>query len=222
MVEAYKMLEIISIEVRINSKDILLMGIYRPPKQSGNLSYSHYLESLKYQTHILIGDLNLDRTRPERRESKLLTDLEEVRNVWSPDQKSYTCIWNSKLTFKTLKNALWFWRTEQGSGQCSLECCRDVRFGRWTVRHLETIFESVLDKHMHGKKMRVRDKDIPYMTEEWKEAIKNKRKHAQVFAHRHMLKTGHSKRRAIEAYWATKWEEPKQKPKKFTRPFSRS
>ena len=62
--------------------------------------------------------------------------------------------------------------------------------------------------------MRVRDKDIPYMTEEWKEAIKNKRKHAQVFARRHMLKTGHSKRRAIEAYWATKWEEPKQKPKK--------
>ena len=81
MVQAYKMLEIISLEVRINSTDILLMGIYRPPKQSGNLSYSHYLEPLKYQTHILIGDLNLDRTRPERREGKLLTDLEEVRGL---------------------------------------------------------------------------------------------------------------------------------------------
>ena len=75
----------------------------------------------------------------------------------------------------------------------------DEQYDTW-----KTIFESVLDKHMHGKKMRVRDKDIPYMTEEWKEAIKNKRKHAQVFARRHMLKTGHSKRRAIEAYWATK------------------
>ena len=30
------------------------------------------------QTYILIGDLNLDRMRPERREGKLLTDLEEV------------------------------------------------------------------------------------------------------------------------------------------------
>ena len=46
----------------------------------------------------------------------------------------------------------------------------------------KTIFESVLDKHMPKKKMRVRDKDIPYMTEEWKKAIKNKRKYAQVFA----------------------------------------
>ena len=36
MVKAYKTLEIIAMEVRINSKDILLMGIYRPPKQSGN------------------------------------------------------------------------------------------------------------------------------------------------------------------------------------------
>ena len=40
MVKAYNTLEIIAIEVRINSKDILLMGMYRPPKQSGNLSYS--------------------------------------------------------------------------------------------------------------------------------------------------------------------------------------
>ena len=47
MVKAYKTLEILAIEVRIDSKDILLMGIYRPPKQSGNLSYSHYLERVE-------------------------------------------------------------------------------------------------------------------------------------------------------------------------------
>ena len=40
MAKAYKTLEIIAIEVIIDSKDIRLMGIYRPLKQSGNLSYS--------------------------------------------------------------------------------------------------------------------------------------------------------------------------------------
>ena len=46
----------------------------------------------------------------------------------------------------------------------------------------KTIFESVLDKHMPKKKMRVRQKDLPHMTEEWQMAIRNKRKYAQLFA----------------------------------------
>ena len=45
---------------------------------------------------------------------------------------------------------------------------------------LKTIFESVLDKHMPKKKKR--QKDVPHMTEEWKMAIRNKRKYAQLFA----------------------------------------
>lgn len=46
----------------------------------------------------------------------------------------------------------------------------------------KTIFESVLDKHMPKKKMKVRQKDVPHMTEEWQMAIRNKRKYAQLFA----------------------------------------
>ena len=70
------------------------MGVYRPPKQSGNLSYSHYLSeyieeelncdictwaSLKYQTYILIGDLNVDRRRPECREGNGMYDHQTER-----------------------------------------------------------------------------------------------------------------------------------------------
>ena len=46
----------------------------------------------------------------------------------------------------------------------------------------KTIFESVLDKYTPKKKMRVRQKDVPRMTEEWQMAIRNKRKYAQLFA----------------------------------------
>ena len=46
----------------------------------------------------------------------------------------------------------------------------------------KTIFESVLDKYTPKKKMRVRQKDVPHMTEEWQMAIRNKGKYAQLFA----------------------------------------
>ena len=49
----------------------------------------------------------------------------------------------------------------------------DDQYDAWT-----TIFESVLDKHMPKKKMRVRQKDVPYMTDDWKMAIRKKRKYA--------------------------------------------
>ena len=39
----------------------------------------------------------------------------------------------------------------------------------------KTIFERVLDKHMPEKKMRVRQKDVPYMTDDWKMAIRKKK-----------------------------------------------
>ena len=43
------------------------------------------------------------------------------------------------------------------------------------------LFESILDEHATRKKMRVRDKDVSYMTNEWKRAIKNKRKYAKMY-----------------------------------------
>ena len=41
----------------------------------------------------------------------------------------------------------------------------------------------MLDKHMPLKSMRVREKDVPYITAEWKQAIRKKRK----FAKRHKI-----------------------------------
>ncbi|KAL9964953.1 hypothetical protein ACROYT_G028670 [Oculina patagonica] len=94
----------------------------------------------------------------------------------------------------------------------------------------KTIFESVLDKHMPKKKMRVRQKDVPYMTEKWKMAIRNKRKYAQMFAQNRSLENWELKRkwrnlatkerrRAIKAYWAQKSEELRKKPRDFYKTF---
>ena len=70
------------------------MGIYRPPRQSSESSCSSYIEkleeelneicmwaSLQKQLVILLGDLNMDRLRPETREGKILKDLEDVHGV---------------------------------------------------------------------------------------------------------------------------------------------
>ena len=61
----------------------------------------------------------------------------------------------------------------------------DDQYDAWT-----TIFESALDKHMPKKKMRVRQKDVPYMTDDWKMAIRKKRKYAQLFAQNQTQETG--------------------------------
>ena len=97
----------------------------------------------------------------------------------------------------------------------------------------KSVFETVIDKHMPTKKMRVREKDIPYMTEDWKKAIKNKRKYAQLFARSRTPENWELKRkwrnlatkerrRAIKAYWASKSDELKQKPRDFYKTFQPS
>ena len=44
------------------------------------------------------------------------------------------------------------------------------------------LFESVVNLHAPLKSKRVREKDIPYMTQEWKKALREKRKYAIKFA----------------------------------------
>ena len=39
-----------------------------------------------------------------------------------------------------------------------------------------TLLRNVVDDHLPFKKMRVRDKDVPYMTTGWKQAIRAKRR----------------------------------------------
>lgn len=89
----------------------------------------------------------------------------------------------------------------------------------------------VLDRHMPVRKMRVREKDAPYITAEWKEAIRKKRK----FAKRHKrLQTEESlekmrywrntatrlRRRAIKNYWRAKADDLKENPRSFYKAFA--
>ena len=46
----------------------------------------------------------------------------------------------------------------------------------------KSLFNSVAEEHMPTKKMRFR-RDVPYMTAEWRKAIKMKRTYAKQFAH---------------------------------------
>lgn len=59
----------------------------------------------------------------------------------------------------------------------------DEKYDYWRA-----LFESIVDKHAPMKKKRVREKDIPYMTAEWKQAIRNKRKYAVHFAKNRLLR----------------------------------
>ena len=94
--KTYKTLEVIAVEVKIGSNDLLVLSIYRPPKQKrkGNESSLQDLKSVEEelnhicqwacfqkQSVIILGDLNLDRLRLDRAEGKLLKDLEEVNNL---------------------------------------------------------------------------------------------------------------------------------------------
>ena len=95
---------------------------------------------------------------------------------------------------------------------------------------METIFESVLDKHVPKMKMRVRQKDAAYVTEEWKVAIRNKRKYAQLLAQNRTLENWElkrkwrnfatkDKRRAIKVHWAQKSDELRKRPRDFYKTF---
>ena len=48
--------------------------------------------------------------------------------------------------------------------------------------HWETLVGTIMDEHMPKKRVRVRKTDVLYMTTDWGQAIRNKRKYAQVYA----------------------------------------
>ena len=56
-------------------------------------------------------------------------------------------------------------------------CSADDQYDYW-----KGLFESIVDKHALIKWKRVREKDTPFMTPEWKQAIRDKRKFAIFFA----------------------------------------
>ena len=69
---------------------MVIIGIYRPPKAlcgdyqtslESELSYVCNWASLKSNSVVVLGDLNLDRLRPDKREGKLLLDLETEQGL---------------------------------------------------------------------------------------------------------------------------------------------
>lgn len=104
---AYKHVEVLAIEIKTTCSTILLVGVYRPPKAAGN-DYFSKLEDvlsslcmwaeLQKQTVILMGDLNLNRKDTNKREGKLLIDLEESFNL--------TCLINSPTRITNVSSTL--------------------------------------------------------------------------------------------------------------------
>ena len=89
----------------------------------------------------------------------------------------------------------------------------------------------VLDKHMPIKKMRVRERDEPYMTSEWKEAIRTKRKYAKLHSRYQTEESGELmrkwrnnatriRRKAIKQYRRERSEDRRTNPRSFFRTFT--
>ena len=90
------------------------------------------------------------------------------------------------------------------------------------------LVEYVVNDHAPIRRKRGREKDIPYMTVEWKQAIRNKRKYAirnEQYSGEFELKKKHrniasqERRKAIKAYWLQKSEEIKTRPNEFYNTF---
>lgn len=173
---------------------------------------------LKKQFVIITGDLNLNRLKPDKREGKILRDLEDVHElsclINKPTRITITSrtlidviLTNKPEIFKesdvydpglsdhrmvyavTRENA-----THYPSKVISFRSFKkDLSVAPW---HVGDIFDSVddrcfysskvvnyaLHKHAPQKKLRVRSKDVEYMTPEWKKAIRIKRRYTKKFA----------------------------------------
>ena len=83
----FKHMVVLAIEIKINNKDLLLIGAYRPPKVTGK-DYYFTLEGelsslfmwgeMQKQALVLMGDLNLNRLDTNKREGKILKTLEDA------------------------------------------------------------------------------------------------------------------------------------------------
>ena len=78
------MIEALVIQSKFGRHDVVIVGIYRPPKPTGN-NYCHPCKrswaSVQKSLLVITGDLNLDRLRPLLREGKILCDLEDTHGL---------------------------------------------------------------------------------------------------------------------------------------------
>ena len=82
-------LEALVIESKFGKHNVVIMGLYRPPKAAGMDYYLRLENDLndivtwaasQKQFVIITGDLNLNRLKPDKREGKILRDLEDISN----------------------------------------------------------------------------------------------------------------------------------------------
>lgn len=95
---AYKTLEAVAVESKIGRTDIALLAIYRTPRPSRKgrktspedkclqkveeeINDIYQRLCFQKQTIVIVGDLNMDRLRPDSAEGKILTNLQEVNNL---------------------------------------------------------------------------------------------------------------------------------------------
>ncbi|KAK3744231.1 hypothetical protein QZH41_004610 [Actinostola sp. cb2023] len=92
------------------------------------------------------------------------------------------------------------------------------------------LFNTILHDHAPIKKMKVRVKDVPYMTMEWKHAIRKKRRYAKRYASNPTCENYREKnkwrnlatklrRKAIKEYWKEKTEDLSNNPRAFYKVF---
>ena len=95
---------------------------------------------------------------------------------------------------------------------------------------LGTLLSSIVDTHLPMKKMRVRAKDVPYMTKEWKSAIRAKRKAARKYLKDQSRENWEAKRlarneatrlrrKAIREYWKDQSAKLMCKPSDYYKTF---
>ena len=87
---SYITVESLVLDVELKGRRVIVAGLYRPPKSLVN-TYQFQLEeeinhfcdwaSLQGHAFVLLGDLNLDRLRPDKPEGKLLIDIEETHGL---------------------------------------------------------------------------------------------------------------------------------------------
>lgn len=252
------------------------------PKAAGNDYFSKFEDELssvcrwaelQKQTVILMGDLNLNRMDTNKREGKLLIDLEESFNL--------TCLINSSTRITNVSSTLidvlltnrpvYFIKSGTFDPEISDHCliygvlnektihhqpktimsrnlksitfepiAEELANALWQVGEISNIDDSVdcwnglisyvVDAHAPLRKKRVREIDVPYMTLEWKNAIRRKRKYAQLYAKNKTAENYELKkkyrnlakkecRKAIKEFWMKKTDDLKQKPWEFFETF---
>ena len=173
-----------------------------------------------------MGDLNLDRLRPDQREGKILLDLEEIHGlkcliseptrvtqnhsslldviltnkpelfrqsgVYNPEVSDHCMIYgvvkeravqhNKKIvqvrSYKNLDEE----RFEEDLSMApwlvgEVFDSLDDRYAYW-----DTLLKSIVNEHLPFRDIKVRDNDVPYMTKEWKNAIKAKRRFSKKYS----------------------------------------